>query len=408
MKILGKCCVGAIALLLAISVILIGCGDDGDDDKSASTNEKPDKVVLASLLDLTGPYAAILKAAPAAEDAAQAYINTELDGVDGVPLEMVYKNYGGDLNSGIALWGELMASKPKPMFVMIEASDLAAALKERAVEEDVIMLTPSSKTVLYPAANSFGYAASYEDMFGGFIDWLAANHPGEKMAILTWNNTYGKSVVTSKTSAYAEEKGVDIVATELFAPADVDVTSQLAKIRDKGAQWIYTSTTTTGVKAIIKGGQELDYKFGLCGNYGIDQSMLKVISASDAEGVMSTAPCETLYDQGTTTFNKYFEQYGSSGDEGIQFPFAFGYSLLARDVIMKAANTVGWGNIDVNALKNQMLNQKDFRALDNGVMRFTYSADRRSPSQAILQQFQDGKLISITPWLDLPDLTERD
>jgi len=56
MKTYKKYCVAALLLVVALSLILPGCGDD-----ATQTSEKPDEIVVASLIDISGPYAAILK-----------------------------------------------------------------------------------------------------------------------------------------------------------------------------------------------------------------------------------------------------------------------------------------------------------------------------------------------------------
>jgi branched-chain amino acid transport system substrate-binding protein len=403
MKTFKKYCVAALLLVVALSLILPGCGDD-----ATQTSEKPDEIVVASLIDISGPYAAILKPMVPALAAAQEYVNTELDGIKGVPIRMIYRDYGGDISTGIARWGELMAMDPKPMFVMVQHTDLCVALKERAVEDDVVLISTATSATLYPPANSFSFGPSYEDFVGGFIDWLAENHPGDKMAILTWDTSYGRGPITDEVYEYAEQKGVDIVATELFGVRDVDVTPHLTRIRNAGATWIYSNTTGPGPTAILKGGDELGYDFTLVGCLGIDETMLKSVSADEAEGVMTILHHKTMADpvKGAEKLNEYFDLYGSEESIGGAFPYEFKYALTVRETISNAVDEVGWENLNTSAIKDQMVQLDDFPILED--LEFvTYTEDRRSPIKACMLQFADGELLSITDFFELPDLTVR-
>lgn len=376
---------------------------------TTAKSNKPSVVRIGILLDMSGPYAGILAPWVDSITAVQQYINTELGGIDGIPLDFEYRNYGGNTNTGIAMYNDLLAMNPRPWIIMVPDTNLSVVLKDRAVQDNIILQSTGTTASLYPAANSFAYCPSYEDFAGGFIDWLAKNHPGDKMAFLTWDSAYGRGPTTPAVYAYAQQKGVSIVDTEYFPVTAVDVTAQLSKIRTAGATWVYTNTTGAGPAAIIKGAKDIGFKFNLVGNMGIDQTMIPTVSAADAEGVMSLLQYEPLTATsmpGVSKMNEYFARYGRPASSGAAFPYMFSYALTADQVITQAAAAVGWDKLDNAAIKAQFLKLNDFKPL-GGIEHITYTDSRRSNTQALMGQFQNGKLNAIGDFFQLPDLTGR-
>src|SRR5208337_2181175 len=74
------------------------------------------------------------------------------------------------------------------------------------------------------------------------LEYIKAIHKGKgapKVGLLTYDNTYGKSI-HDPCKAYAAKNNVEIVAIEEFSPKSVgDLRTQLAVLRKAGAEYVF-------------------------------------------------------------------------------------------------------------------------------------------------------------------------
>jgi len=368
---------------------------------------KPDKVQLACIPDMTGPYAAIVGPAYVAFMDACEYVN-DTGGIQGVKVEPIVRDSGGKIDVGISHYMEIKEMKPRPQVIFGVVSGIGEALKQRLVEDQFPAIWVCSTEVVYPAGYTFGWYPTYADLCGLFIDWLAETHKGPdrpKLAFLTWDTTYGKAVLYDEVFEYAKKKGIDVVAQELFTVRDVDVTTQLVRIREKGANWIFTNTAGKGPVIVAKGIKELGYKVGLAGSIGLDESSL-YIDPEAMEGAITVhyrASWAEKDNPGVQIMSKYAEKNKrKETDKGIMYAMGFTGVLVAKEAISRAVDKVGWDKLNGAAVKAEMEAMKDFSALD--IAHYTYGTTRRAPSKAKIFQAKEKELIPITGWRDCPDL----
>ena len=234
---------------------------------------KPDVIRVGYILDLTGPYAPITgPLAPGAIDAWK-YINAELGGVHGVKVEPVIRDFAGKMPLALSAYNELINMDPKPLFFLSGSSTLAAALRERFKEDNVIGMSPTSVDSIYPVANTFGIYPLYAEMLALGVKYIKDNwkeNRRPKVGIITWDTGYGRAVVLDEFYAYIKGIGVDHVGTELFGIREQDATSQLLRLRAKKADWLITNTTVHGPTVIKKGCKAIDWDVKLLNTIGGD------------------------------------------------------------------------------------------------------------------------------------------
>ncbi|HIE17455.1 MAG TPA: hypothetical protein EYP71_04600, partial [Dehalococcoidia bacterium] len=223
------------AMVLALALVLMpvfGCAKPAAPPPAV----KPDKVIIHHFGDLSGPYAPIT--APLIHGFADfvEWFNAE-GGIDGVPVDQMFRDTGGKLDAALAAYAAFKESKPYPIVMLLYGSAESEALKERFIEDKIFCFTNSSSpTAIYPPGYEFATIPSYCDSFGAFIDWVTevwAKKTGQKvkLAILTWDSTYGRAIMVGEVRQYAESKGVEIVAEEVFGLRDMDVSTQLTTIK---------------------------------------------------------------------------------------------------------------------------------------------------------------------------------
>lgn len=368
---------------------------------------KPDVIKIACIPDMTGPYAAIVGPANVAFMDGCEYVN-ETGGIKGVKVEPLVRDCGGKVDVGMSHYMEIKEMKPRPPVIFGVISGLGEALKMRLNEDQFPAIWVCSTEVVYPAGYTFGWYPTYADLCGLFIDWLAETWKGQgrpKLAFLTWDTTYGRAVLYDEVNEYAKKKGVDVVATELFGVRDVDVSTQLVRIRDKGADWIFTNTAGRGPVIVAKGIKELGYKVGLAGSIGLDESCLYIdpVAMEGAITINHRVSWAEKDHPGIKVMNQYIEKNKrKETDKTIMYPMGFAGALLAKEVIGRAVDKVGWDKLSGAAIKAELENLKDFSPLD--IAYFSYGPTRRSPSKAKVFQAKGKDLLPITGWRECPDL----
>jgi len=369
--------------------------------------EKPEKIIYAAIPDMTGPYAAIVGPAYAAFQDAAEYVN-ENGGIKGVPLEIVVRDCGGKVDVGVNIYMQYKEMKPRPSMIYGVLSGVGEALKERMNEDQFPGMWVCSTEVIYPAMYTFGAYPTYADLCGTFIDWLAVNWKGDKpprLAFLTWDTTYGKAVLYDEVREYAKSKGVEVVAEELYGVRDVDLTSQLTRIRAKKADWIYTNTAGRGPVMVAKAVQEMGLKARVAGSIGLDDSCL-YIDKDAFKGAVTVHPFANWSEtgnKGIQLMNKYIEKNKRKPEyRTIMYPMGFTGVLVFKEVVERIVDKYGWDKVDGPTIKAELEALQDFNARD--IATFSYTADRHSPNLARVFEVQDGHLVPVTDMMQCPDL----
>lgn len=406
-----------LALLLAVAPIL-GCAK-----QTTPPAAKPDKVILHHFGDLSGPYAGIT--APIVtgmRDYIDSY-NAEYGGIDGVPIAEMFRDTGGKLDAALAAYAAFKESEPYPIFVMLYGSAEAEALKERFVEDKIFCFSNSpSVKALYPPGYEFSTIPGYSDSMGAFVDWVTgvwAKKTGQpvKMAILTWDNPYGKAIMVDETLNYAKSKGIDIVYEGTFGLREVDASTQMAAIKAAGANWVYDNTLAHGPKVVHGAAAAMgmlnkdlyDTTPGMIhratGPWGMDESSA-MLSGELADGLVGPRSMASWAMTDVDSVKKVIavaDQKNRDARERVMgylgmFPMIY----TTSHCIGEAVKEVGWDQLDGSALRDQFAKLKDFDAM--GMTFYTFSMDKPEPRKTRIFQVQAEKLLPISDWVTCPDL----
>ena len=407
MKRTNKSWLVLLLLVIVVPSMLTGCAPKEEKEKAI-----PEVIRLAMIADMSGPYAPIVGPAYVSFKDACQYVNEELGGIKGVRIEPVCRDSGGKVDVALSHYMEIREMKPRPLMMSSTVSGEAEAMHDRLIEDQIPALVVASDAAIYPQGYSFGWYVAYSDEFGFFLDWLIGNWKKDRpprVAVLTWDSTYGRAILTDECLAYAKKKGVKIVATELFGLRDMDVSTQLVRIRDKKADWIYTNTAGHGPVVIAKSINALKYKVNLAGGLGLDESCIYV-GGKVMEGAYSVYPYASWSEEdveGIKLMSKYYKMNRrKEKDKTLMAYLSWLYVLMARQVISEIIDETGWDAVNGPAIKAKLENLKDFSPL--GLSYFSYTSKKRTPIKARIVQIKGGKMVSVTNWGDAPDLIPAD
>jgi len=378
--------------------------------------KKPDTLTVALLGDLTGPYASVVgPMAPGAIDACK-YVNEELGGIDGVKLKLVVRDNTGKAALGLQQYAELIEMKPKPLFFGVPHTPTAEALRAKVLKDNVIGFFPSSIPDLFPVGNTVGFYALYPSQAALFLKWLKENWQKKRkprVAIITWDQAYGRAILTPEVYNYAKKIGVDIVATELFGVRDVDVTTQMVRIRAKKPDWLLTNITGSGPVAIMRAVKELGMKVKLANSVGGGWGTIR-LDPSLFEDCIVVFHCES-YDNpshpGIKKILAYLKKNNRSIKEQTNFYIiGWQYILMIKKVVGNAVAKVGWDNLTMADIKKELFSLTDWEPLD-GVVKVTYTKKLPASPWMKIYKVKNGMLLPAGgklgggKWVKCPDMT---
>ena len=409
-----------VAVMLALTPIL-GCA--APEEAPPAEVVKPDKVVFHHFGDLSGPYAAITASAVNGFQDFAEWFNTEGGGVDGVPIEDMFRDTGGKLDAALAAYAAFKESEPYPIVTVLYGSAESEALKERFVEDKIFCFTGGpSPTAIYPPGYEIALVTSHTDSMGAWIDWVTghwAEKTGQKvkLAILTWDTTFGKAIMVDEVRDYAASKGVDIVYEGVFGVRELDVSTQMTGIREAGANWVYDNTAAFGPKVVHQAAEAMgilthdlyDTTPGkvhrATGLVGTDESQVTLSRelAEGAVGPRSYASWSMPEVEGIAMAIAAADKHNRKEHERVLSYIA---SWCAVYTVCHCMNNIideqGWDKLSGETLREEMLTLRDFQPFD--ITRYTFTADKPEPRHARIFQVQGGKLLPITDWVTCPDL----
>jgi branched-chain amino acid transport system substrate-binding protein len=398
-------------------VLVFGCAAP-----KAQTGIKPDRVVIHHFGDLSGPYAAITHSAVAGFEDFAEWFNAQ-GGIDGVLIEDKFRDTAGKLDAALAAYAAFKESEPYPIVTVLYGSSESEALRERFVEDKIFCFTGGpSPTAIYPPGYEFALVTSHTDSMGAWIDWVTghwAKKTGQpiKLAILTWDSTFGRAILVPEVKDYLEKKGVEVVYEGVFGVRELDVATQMTAIKASGANWVYDNTAAFGPKVVHQAADALgmlnkdlyDLTPGkihrASGLVGTDESMVN-LSGELAEGAVGPRSYASWAMTDVEGISMAIAAADKHERDVSQRVLSYMACWAAVYTICHCMNNIiteqGWDMLNGEVLRAEMLKLKDFEPF--GITKYTFSEDKPEPRDARIFQVQNGKLMPITDWVKCPDL----
>jgi branched-chain amino acid transport system substrate-binding protein len=93
------------------------------------------------------------------------------------------------------------------------------------------------------------------------MEYIAALHKGPepaKVGLLTYNNPYGRSI-HEPSKEYAKVKNLNLVSIEEFPPQTVDLTTELLRLKQKGAEYVFIQMLPAAIISTLKSAERINY-----------------------------------------------------------------------------------------------------------------------------------------------------
>ena len=101
------------------------------------------------------------------------------------------------------------------------------------------------------------------------LEYINAIHKGNappKVGLLTYNNAYGKSIHKA-SKEYAGKNNINIVAIEQFPPKTLDLNTELLRLKDKGAEYIFMQCLPSAIIMALQSADRVSYDVPFFGTW---------------------------------------------------------------------------------------------------------------------------------------------
>jgi branched-chain amino acid transport system substrate-binding protein len=190
------------------------------------------------------------------------YLNEVKGGVAGRPIEMILVDTGYKVADAVAAVRKFAVLDNVDMIATWSAGEGLAA-KPIVQQYRIPTINYSTSWEILEAPIDYMYLpfGSYRMDCYAVIDYILTIHKGKerpKIGLLTYNNAYGRSI-HQPTREYAAGKRVDIVAIEEFPPKTVDLSTELLRLKQKGAEYIFMQMLPSAIITAFKSADRINY-----------------------------------------------------------------------------------------------------------------------------------------------------
>ncbi|MFC1913711.1 ABC transporter substrate-binding protein [Chloroflexota bacterium] len=398
--------ISCLILILAVMPFVSACG--------GSTEGKTLKVGMST--PSTGKAAE--KGAPMGHanlDAIE-YINSELGGVNGYQIEVVWLDNAYDA-SKVATNVKRFMDEGCILYTTASSAMMSASM-EIANRAEFPGIASFNAPILHrPPQHIYGQMPDYGDDWAAFARyymenvWKGSGKP--KMALHLLNNTTGFGARDAAKAA-ADELGIEIISIDEHKADTTSEMDSLTRIKAANPDVLYISSTPAPTAVIMKNAVDLGLYPGTTvglGHAGITKALVDIAGADIVEGVYGVFPTVNWGDDvpGMAKMTEYVQKMHPKDEGNMDYITSWAQSLIVAEILRVALDNVGYdvlakGNVEswraVETQGIQKLSNYDVGGL-HGPVSYTTGDNRLSKSVRIFQ-IQNGDIVPVTDWIEAP------
>ncbi|MBM3167447.1 MAG: amino acid ABC transporter substrate-binding protein [Chloroflexi bacterium] len=414
-KILILTMVLCTALVLALVPIVVAC---------AAPKAKPGQVLKVGMMNpTTGPAAEKGSVMTHANLDAIKYINDELGGAGGYPIEVLALDSRYDATQAVVIVKRFM-DEGCLLFTTASSKEMSAAMTS-ANEAGFPGISCFSAPSLYrPPKHIYGQTPDYGDDALAFANfymkniWKGQGKP--KFALHLLNNPTGYGA-RDAFRAKAEELGIEIVPS-LEKPFEHTATTtsemdSVTNIKSMNPDVIYISSTPAPTAVILKNlyatyGKEAYQKLTIgCAHASFTKALIDLAGADVVEGVYGTFPTVLWGDDvpGMAKMTEYCQKLHPANYGNMDYITSWAQSLIVAEILKLVVKNAGYDVLakgDAAAWK--AVETQGFHKLNNynvgglqGSVSYT-PGDNRLTKYNRIYQIKGGKIGSPSDWIEAP------
>jgi len=342
------------------------------------------------------------------------YVNTELGGVDGYPIEVVWLDNGYDAAKIVTIVKTFMDEGC--LLYATASSKMMGASMEIANRAEFPGLASFSSPILYrPPRHIYGQLPDYGDDWMAFANyymkniWKGSGKP--RMALHLLNNPTG-SGARDAAKAAADKLGIEIISTDEHTATTISEKESLTRIKGQNPDVLYISSTPAPTAVIIKNAYELGMYPGMtigCGHASFTKALVDIAGADIVEGVYGVFPTVNWGDDvpGMAKMTEYVRKLHPKDEGNMDYITSWAQSLIMAEILKVALKNVGYdvlakGDVESwRAIETQGIHKlKNFKVGGlHGPVSYTPGDNRLSKSVRVFQ-VKNGVITPVSDWVE--------
>jgi len=344
------------------------------------------------------------------------YINTELGGVAGYPIEVVWLDNAYDAAKVVTNVKRFM-DEGCIMFNTASSAMMTACM-EIANRAEFPGLASFGSPILYrPPQHIYGQMPDYGDDWIAFAKyymeniWKGSGKPRMAMHLLNNSTGYG---ARDAAKAAADKLGIEIISTDEHTTTTTSEMESLTRIKALNPDVLYISSTPAPTAVIMKNAYDLGLYPGITvglGHASITKALVDIAGADIVEGVYGVFPTVNWGDNvpGMAKMTEYCQKLHPKDYGNMDYITSWAQSLIVAEILRVALENVGYdvlakGDVEswrvVETQGIQKLKDFDVGGL-HGPVSYTPGDNRLSKSVRLFQ-IKKGVITPITDWIEAP------
>jgi branched-chain amino acid transport system substrate-binding protein len=294
------------------------------------------------------------------------------------PVELVIEDNESKAESAVSATTKLITQDDVLIMIGPQASKQAVPAGGKANELQTPMISPWSTNPNTTLDRPWVFRACFLDPFQGPVvaNFVSDEFGFTKAGVLyDVGSDYPKGLAEFFKQAWEKLHGAgSVVAYESFSTGDVDFSAQLTKIKDSGAEFLFTPQYYNEVALIVKQAHQLGFTSPIVGSDSWGSAELTSLCGSDCNGLFFSTHYAAAGAQGATKafIDRYNAKYGYVPDDvGALTWDAMG---IAQKAIQDCGKLTGNLATDRKCVRDALAKIKDYAGI-TGNMTFTEEGD---------------------------------
>jgi branched-chain amino acid transport system substrate-binding protein len=211
-------------------------------------------VKIGAVINLTGPASSWGQYHAKGHQDYVRYVNDVKGGIVGHKIELTVVDHAYKVPEAVKYVKKFCEEKMD----MIATWDAGSGIQVKPIIQEYKIPTINYSTYqgILKAPVDYMYLpfGSYVLDCQAVLEYIKAIHKGTgapNVGLLTYNNVYGKSI-HDPSKEYASKNNINIVTIEEFPPTTVDLSTEVLRLKQKGAEYVFMQILPAGIVTAMK------------------------------------------------------------------------------------------------------------------------------------------------------------
>jgi branched-chain amino acid transport system substrate-binding protein len=226
-------------------------------------------VKIGAVINLTGPASSWGQYHAKGHQDYIKYVNEVKGGIGGRKIELTVVDHAYKVPEAVKYVKKFCEEKVD----MIATWDAGSGIQVKPIIQEYKIPTINYSTyqgiLKPPIAYMYLPFGSYVLDSQAVLEYIKTIHKGKdapKVGLLTYNNVYGKSI-HEPSQEYAKKNNINIVSIEEFPPATVDLSTEVLRLKSKGAEYVFMQILPAAVVTAMKAFDRNNFNVPLFGTW---------------------------------------------------------------------------------------------------------------------------------------------